>query len=489
MKLSEAAEILKKENLLKSVNGDFEFSAIGCDSRKVLKNSLFFAKGAAFKEEYLASALKSGAAGYIAEKEYRFSVPHIITDNIRLAMPLLAKAFYNDPASSFALTGITGTKGKTTVTYMLKNIFAAEYGEDRVGMISTNGALNGKKAVEKSGTTPEALPLYEIFDAFHENNVKAAVMEVSSQALQYNRVEYVPFLNGVYLNLSPDHQSPTEHHSFEEYKNAKLRMLTLCKNGVVNADDKYVKEVIDAAKCEKIYTFGIEKDADFRAENIILTKRGASFKINGKYIQNELFEIRMAGEFNIYNALAAAVCAYLSGVSVESIQKGLYETEINGRMEIIEKNGKTVIVDYAHNALSFSAVFDYVEKFYPESRKICLFGCQGNKAYDRRSELPEIAGKKADFVILTTDDPAQENPEEILDEVETNLKKTNVEYVRITDREKAVRYAVANAERGDVVFLAGKGHEHTQIVGGKTVFYKGDMDTAKEELEEEKTSR
>ena len=153
-------------------------------------------------------------------------------------------------------------------------------------------------------------------------------------------------------------------------------------------------------------------------------------------------------------------------------------------MEIIEKDGKTIIVDYAHNALSFSAVFDYVEKFYPESKKICLFGCQGNKAYDRRTELPEIAGEKADFVVLTTDDPAKEDPGKILDEVEDNLKKTNVKYVKIPDREEAVRFAVSKAGKGDVVFLAGKGHEHTQIVGNKTVFYKGDMDTAKDELEE-----
>lgn len=484
MKLSQSAEILKKENLLISSSGEFDFKAIGCDSRNVAENSLFFVKGVNFKEEYLLSALKKGAGCYISEKKYVENCPYLIVKDVRMAMPLLAKAFYNDPASEFMLTGITGTKGKTTVTYMLKNIFAEFFGEESVGMISTNGALNGKRAIEKSGTTPEALPLYEIFNSFRESKVKAAVMEVSSQALQYNRVEYVPFLNGVYLNLSPDHQSPTEHHSFEEYKNAKLRMLTLCKNGIVNIDDKYAQEVISAARCEKVYTFGIKNTADFRAENIILTKRGASFKVSGKYINDEIFEIKIAGEFNIYNALAAIAAAYLSGADIPSIKKGLYETEISGRMEIIEKNGKTVIVDYAHNALSFSAVFDYVDKFYPESKKICLFGCQGNKALDRRTSLPEIAGEKADFVILTSDDPAREDPDEILNELESNLKKTNVKYAKITDREEAVRFAISKAKKGDVIFLAGKGHEHTQIVKDKTVFYKGDMDTAKEELEE-----
>lgn len=484
MKLSKTAELLRREKLLVSISGEFDFSSITCDSRKVKKNALFFVKGAAFRKEFLFSALQKGAGGYIAEKDFGIDCPRIRVTDIRLAMPLIAKEFYQNPAARFMLTGVTGTKGKTTVTYMLRNIFAERFGEDFVGMISTNEASNGKKQIEKTGTTPEALPLYEIFDDFAKSGVKAAVMEVSSQALQYNRVAYVPFLNGVYLNLSPDHQSPTEHHSFEEYKNAKLKMLTLCENGIVNIDDKYAKEVISAATCDKIYTFGTKENADFRAEDIILTKRGASFKVSGKYIKDEVFEIRMAGEFNVYNALAAVVCAYLCEIPVSAIKKGLYETEIDGRMEIIEKDGKTIIVDYAHNALSFSAVFDYVEKFYPESKKICLFGCQGNKAYDRRTELPEIAGEKADFVVLTTDDPAKEDPGKILDEVEDNLKKTNVKYVKIPDREEAVRFAVSKAGKGDVVFLAGKGHEHTQIVGNKTVFYKGDMDTAKDELEE-----
>lgn len=479
MKLSETVEILKKENLAVSFSGDCDFEKISCDSRKAGKNTLFFVKGANFREEYFTAAVKDGICGYIAEKEYSKTLPHVIVSDVRLAMPLLAKAFYGNPAKRFLLTGVTGTKGKTTVAYMLKNIFDEYFGKDKVGMISTNGATCGGKPVEKTGTTPEALPLYEIFNAFSRQGVEAAVMEVSSQALQYNRVEYVPFFNGIYLNLSPDHMSPTEHHSFEEYKAAKLRMLTLCKNGIVNTDDKYAKEVIAAATCEKIYTFGIEKPADFRATDIVLTKRGATFRVGA-----EEYSIKMAGRFNIYNALAAIVSATLSGVDADAIKRGLAKTEIDGRMEIIERDGKTVIVDYAHNALSFSAVFDYVDKFYPESKKICLFGCQGNKAYDRRTELPEIAGKKADFVILTSDDPAREDPEEILSEVENNLKKTNVDYTKITDREKAVRFAVEKAGKGDVVFLAGKGHEHTQIVGDSTVYYKGDMDTAKEALEE-----
>lgn len=480
MKLSEAFAILKTEDIALSLSGDCTFEKITCDSREVENGTLFFVKGANFKEEYLFSAIEKGAVAYISEKEYPTDLAHITVNNVRLAMPLLAKTFYENPADKLLLTGVTGTKGKTTVAFMLRNIFREYFGDGRVGMISTNGAFCGKRPIEKTGTTPEALPLYGIFDEFYRSGVSAAVMEVSSQALQYNRVEYVPFFNGIYLNLSPDHLSPTEHHSFEEYKNAKLRMLTLCKNGAVNIDDEYAEEVVSAATCEKLYTFGIEKEADFRATNVCLSKSGSTFTVNGVD-----YSIRMPGFFNIYNALAAIVAATISGVSSSAIRKGLEKTVIDGRMEIIEKGGRTVIVDYAHNALSFSAVFDYVDRFYPDSKKICLFGCQGNKAYDRREELPAIAGKKADFVVLTSDDPAREDPEAILSEVENNLKKTGAEYKKITDREEAVRFAVGKAKKGDVVFLAGKGHEHTQIVGTDTVYYKGDAATAKEVLDEE----
>ena len=478
MKLSELKKLFIKNHLYMEDEGDAEFTHISCDSRNVRPGTLFFAKGAMFKPEYLFSALEKGAAGYICDKDYGAAAPHIMVSNIRLAMPLAAKHFYGDPTAKFPLVGVTGTKGKTTCAYMLKNIFTLAYGAEKTAIISTNEALSGTKKIEKSFTTPEALELYQIFDTFARDGVSAAVMEVSSQGLQYNRVEYADFDIGIFLNLSPDHVSPTEHKDFAEYKAAKKRLFGMCRYGIINIDDEHAPEMMEGSRCEKIYTVAIDRDADFRATDVLLSKKGVSFRLGG-----EEFTLNIPGEFNVYNALCAIAAAKLLGVSSADIRKGLAQTHVQGRMEILEKDGKTVIVDYAHNALSFNAVFDYVEAFYPESRKICVFGCQGNKALGRRVDLPEIAAKKADFLVLTSDDPAGEEPEKILEEMEKNLPAADVEYTKIVDREQAVKYAVSQAKAGDVIFLAGKGHEHTQQVKGKAVYYKGDMDCAKEALE------
>ncbi len=478
LNLSQASRIFEKAGLLlKGASADLTLESLSCDSRFVGENSLFFTKGVHFKEEYLLQAEKKGACAYVAEQEYpASSLPFLLVRDLRLAMPLLAKEFYGNPASRYPLVGVTGTKGKTTVAYLLKSIFTEAFGAEKVGIISTNEALCGSMPLKKNGTTPEALELYGILNTFAESGVKAAVMEVSSQGLQYNRVEYVPFDTGIFLNLSPDHVSPTEHHSFEEYKEAKKRMLTLCRRGIVNLDDRYAEEIIRSASCPELYTLSLkDHTADFFAEDILLSKRGVSFRVSGN-----LYNLHMPGEFNVYNALAAIATATLLGVSPEVIARGLEKTSIAGRMEILEKNGVTVIVDYAHNALSFQGVFDYINSFYPDSRILCLFGCQGNKALDRRRDLPEIAGKRADVLILTADDPAFEEVDAILDEMESHLPPSASDVYRISDREEAVRFALSLAKTGDVVFLAGKGHEKTQIVAGKTVPFKGDMPCAEE---------
>ena len=488
MRFKQLAELLINNNMTHQtpyIPGNFhEFVHISCDSRDIIANTLFFAKGINFKREYLLEAIQKGVTAYIGELDLEVSIPLIKVKNVRLTMPLIARFFYDNPAGKYKLTGITGTKGKTTCAYMLKNIQALAYGQDEVGMISTNEALSGKREIKKSGTTPEALELYNILNTFAQDGVKAAVMEVSSQGLQYNRVEYIDFFIGIFLNLSPDHISPTEHKDFNEYKRAKMRMLTLCKNGIVNIDDENSSDIIKAATCPNLYTIGINKDADFKAKNIILSKNGVSFEVFGKYINREIFELTIPGEFNIYNALAAIVAAWLLEIDIQTIKAGLVGTTIKGRMEILEQDGKTIIVDYAHNALSFNAVFDYVNNFYPESDTVCVFGCQGNKALGRRKELPEIAGKRASLVVLTSDDPANEDPEAIMEEIEVTLRKTEVKYIKITDRERAVKYAVSEAKTGDVVILAGKGHETTQQVRGNALSYKGDMLCAKEALNE-----
>lgn len=460
---------------------NIEISSIGCDSRFVEKRQLFFVKGANFKQEYLMQAEKKGAVCIVSQHPVQTKLPLIIVTDIRRAMPATAALFYGNPSAKYFLTGITGTKGKTTCAYMLKSIYSEQFGQNKSGLISTTEALCGTREIKKTGTTPEALELFGILNEFAESKINAACMEVSSQGLQYNRVDFVDFDTGIFLNLGTDHISPTEHKNFEEYKQAKKRLFSLCRNGIINIDDKYGEEFLQSAQC-KTYTVSIKKEADFYAKNIILSKNGCSFELDGNYIKNEIVELHIPGEFNIYNALCAIAAAWLSGCDIKKIRRGLLKTVVAGRMQIYEKNGVTVLVDYAHNELSFEAVFKHLKTFYPKSRIICLFACQGNKALDRRKELPKVVGRNADFAVITSDDPENEEPSAILGEVEEELKKTGIPYKKIEDREAAVAYAVSCANRGDVVFLAGKGQETTQKVQGKTIFYKGDLPAAIEAL-------
>lgn len=459
-----------------------EIKNISCDSKKCGEDTLFFVKGVNFKKEYFYEAVRNGAVAYVGENDLGDEIPFIKVSSIRAAMPLIAREFYGRPDTRYKLCGITGTKGKTTVTYMLKNIFEEFFGKNNVGMISTNEAVCGEKRYEKSGTTPEALELYYILNGFAEQDICAACMEVSSQGLWYNRTDGISFFSGIFLNLASDHISPSEHKSFEEYKEAKKRLLKQSRYGIVNLDDKYSSEIISSASCERIFTFSTERTADFEARDIVLTKKGVSFRIKGKYINNELFEIRIPGGFNVSNALAAAACAFICGCDIESIRAGLFKTQIDGRMDIYEKNGVTVVVDYAHNGMSIEAVLSFLKNFYPEAKITCLFGCPGNKALDRRAEIPHSVAKYADFAVITSDDPENEEPEDIMDEVETEFKKTSIPYIKIEDRAQAVRFAITNAEKGDVVLLAGKGHETTQKVRGRLIDYKGDLLCAKEIL-------
>jgi UDP-N-acetylmuramyl-tripeptide synthetase len=326
----------------------------------------------------------------------------------------------------------------------------------------------------KSCTTPESLELYGILNQFADDEVKAAVIEVSSQGLQYNRIEYLDFFAGVYLNLSPDHVSPTEHHSFEEYKAAKMRMLTLCENGFLNIDDEYAEDIRQAAACRTLYTFGRNENADFCAKNIKETPYGTEFSLYGKFYNGEKVSIGIPGDFNVSNALAAIAVATVYGIDIKTITDALAKTRIAGRMELYQMEGRTVVIDYAHNKLSFEGIFRYAKRFFGDKRIICLFGCPGNKALDRRKELPLVAGANADHIILTADDPSFEEPEDIIAELEKGIRPFGVSYDKIVDREEALALAAEISREGDLIILAGKGHETTQAVKGKLVPYSGD---------------
>ena len=485
MTLQKTAEILYENKILLNFNENSfrNFSRtekLSCDSRDVEKNTLFFAKGANFRREFLLSAIEKGAVAYVAEKDMEVSIPLFLVSDVRRAMSVVARAFYGDMTKYYPLIGITGTKGKTSTLYMLESVLREKY--KKVGIISTNEARCGEKTWKKTGTTPEALELFSILDGFRAEGAEAAVTEVSSQALKYERVSGLTFSVGAFLNLSPDHISPTEHSSFEDYKEAKKKLFPLCKKAALNLDDPYADEFAVTAGNAELITFSASRQADIYARDVSLNKTGSEFSVDGR-IKIENIKINMPGAFNVSNALCAVSCAYSVGVSGEEIRAGLEKAHAPGRLELYEKNGITVIVDYAHNKASFEALFSYVDGFYPQARKILVFGCIGDRALDRRGELPVVAAENADFTVFTTDDPGTEKPFDIFKQTEPEFTARGAAYTFIEDRQEAVGFAIDRARAGDVVILAGKGGETTQLVNGVYVPYIGDMNAAKLKLE------
>ncbi len=477
MNLSEIRLLLTQAGLLKKDgmgNVDCSPRAIGCNSKQVAPETLFFCKGVRFKAQYLADAAAAGACAYISEEAYPVNLPYLLVSDVRKAMPLIARRFYDAPDQKYPLVGITGTKGKTSCAYQLGAIFHEAF-SGRYGIISTNEALSCGQPRPKSGTTPEALELYGLLHGFAEDGVEGAVMEVSSQGLQYDRVAGIEFAVGIYLNLSPDHISPTEHKDFEEYKSAKKKLLTLCETGIVNLDDPYAGEILAAATCKKLKTVSLsDPTADYYAIHPVLTEEGLTFTVNGTDLQGERITLKRAGEFNISNALCAIAAARDLGIGVEPIRRGLAKATVKGRMEQFDADGVKVIVDYAHNGLSFEKVFDYADRFYPEAKKVVVYGCPGNKALDRRTEMSDVAGRRANLIVLTDDDPADEEPDAIMDAAEKMLLYHGAEFIRIHDRPKAIAYALTQCRKGDLLLLLGKGHETAQTVRGKSVPYGGD---------------
>ena len=392
--LSDAPENVRKTDI----------SSVCCDSRLVIPGAMFFVKGVNFRESYLKDAFAAGASVCVAERKQE-GVPCITVSDVRAAMPVAADVFYGHPSGKYFTVGVTGTKGKTTVSTMLKNIFDREYA-GKAGLLCTNGAWFGAESLPKSGgSTPEALEFYGLMDAFARRGARAVCAEISSQALQYNRVTGTEFAVGVFLNLGSDHISATEHASFEEYRDAKKKLFSMCRVGVFNNDDPYAEEFMRDSSCKKKITVGMKKNADLQATDVLLTCGGEGFRLCGGIWDGEWFEIRIPGEFNVYNALCAIAVAQEAGCSLENVREAIRQTEVEGRMEIFTKNGITVLVDYAHNEISFEAVFSYIRRAYPGARILCLFGCQGNKALGRRTELPAVVEKYADYAILTSDDP------------------------------------------------------------------------------------
>lgn len=480
MKQKELLDILYKNNLVVRYEKhldkeDIDILDITYNSKNCMNGSAFFVKGVSFKAEYLKDAIEKGASLIISEKPYDITQANlIIVNDVRMAMVLIASEFFGRAYESLHLIGLTGTKGKTTTTYFLKNIFDAYLGYAS-GVISTVETYTGKRQEESHLTTPEAIELQRYFWEMKQSNIEFATMEVASQAYKVKRIYDMSFETGLFLNISEDHISEAEHPNFNDYFNCKLQFIKHCKNVVINREMDFFETVLDSAKnAEKIVTYGTEKSsdiADFYVDNIKKQQEGFNFLVHSKDYCEE-FSINMPGRFNVENALAAIVIAKMYNIPDENIRTGLLATKVDGRMNVYENNGITAIVDYAHNKLSFARFFESIKKDYPNSRVITIAGCAGGKAYNRRKDLGEIAGSNSDYMYITEEDPQFEEVEDICRDIATYVK---CPYEIVLDRTVAIEKAVKNAKKGDVLALLAKGEEDYQKVKGKFVPYESDV--------------
>ncbi len=453
-----------------------EISTLTNDSRKVEAGSVFVCiSGAAFDgHKFIAEVAEKGATAVVVEQSMaQLQIPEEILHGLtiirvrdtRYALALMSAAYFGYPAEKLKVIGITGTKGKTTTTYMIKSILD-DVGY-KVGLIGTIEAIIGDKHIPAANTTPESYTIHKYFAEMVEAGCDCVVMEVSSQGLMLNRTAGIPFEIGIFTNLGRDHIGPNEHKDFEDYMHCKAVLFRQCKLGIANVDDIHFEDVFARATC-RVETFGFSKKADLRAVDTHLVSRpgylGVAYHVAG--MMDFDVEIDIPGTFSVYNSLTAiAVCRHF-GVPVEAIKKALKVAKVKGRVEMVKVSDEfTLMIDYAHNAMSLESLLTTLREYEP-TRLVCLFGCGGNRSKDRRYEMGETSGRLADLTVITSDNPRFEEPQAIIEDIKVGMGLTDGKYVEICDRKEAIRYVIEHGRRGDVIVLAGKGHEDYQEIKG-----------------------
>ena len=464
------------ENLKVIGNLDINIENIKNNSKDVKENDLFVAiKG--FDSDghlHITEAVENGAIAIIAEqgeftREMLNEVPENITlilaENTRYALAISACNFYENPSKKFKLIGVTGTKGKTTTTYMIKDILEKQ--GIKVGLIGTVASYVGdRKVANNENTTPESLKLQEIFSKMVEEKCEVVVMEVSSQSLKLDRVAGCDFDIGIFTNLAEDHISEKEHPDMEDYFKSKVKLFKMCKKGYINADDVYAVTIPKMVPECDISTYGIDNYCNLLAKDITVTNQYVDFKVKiGD--RNERIKVSIPGRFSVYNSLAAIAVAVQFGCSSENIKEALLNIRVPGRSELVDnKLGLTIMIDYAHTPESLEKILSSV-KIYTKGRVISVFGCGGDRDKYKRPMMGEVSGRVADYTIITSDNPRTEKPEDIVNDIEAGIKKTNGKYECIIDRKEAIRKAIKMANKKDIIVLAGKGHEQYQEINKK----------------------
>ena len=463
-----------------------EVTDIYYDSRKVTPGGLFVCIVGTLRDshDYAADVAAKGAAVLAIQHDLPAEVLAALPDvtvvkfeSTRYAMALLSTAYFGRPALEMTMVGVTGTKGKTTTTHMIKAVLEAA--GHKVGMVGTNGVYYPGHHYDLNNTTPESYELQKILRQLADAGCDACVMEVSSQGIMMDRVAGIHYKVGVFTNLYPDHIGPGEHSSFEEYRSWKGKLFQRCDIGVVNIDDANTEALLEGHTCQLV-TYGRGEAADYRAGEYQLLRThdflGVQFHVSGKDDMD--VKVNMPGEFSVYNALAALAVGKVLGLPDEAIHEGLGKCVVKGRVELVPISKRfTILLDYAHNEVSTESLLTTLRAYHPH-RLVVVFGCGGNRSKLRRYGMGEICAKMADFSIVTEDNNRFEKVEDIIADIRVGMEKGNpdAKYIEIPDRLDALHYAVDHAQEGDLIAVIGKGHEtYRDREGVKTPFLEREL--------------
>lgn len=496
--LTDYINLMNRHNLFieSNIDGDVACKLIKqltFNSKACIDNTLFICKGATFKQDYLKEALEKGAVAYISDKKYEdIDAPYIIVSDIRLAMGYLANMFDNYPYKDLNITAVGGTKGKTTTAFFVKAIIdkhLQNIGHKPCGFLSSVKIFDGIDEIPSRRTTPEAVELQHTLRRCLNNNLSHVCMEISSQALKYHRVLGMRFATSIFLNIGLDHISPNEHADFDDYLNSKMKMFDISDKVVLNLDIDHQARILQrATSTTDVITYSkTSQKADYFIYDIQKHSEYTSFRLKSDDF-DEQFAITMPGIFNIENVVAAIIVGLINNIPADTIRQSIYQVNPEGRMETYRATDDDIIciVDYAHNGFSFEKLFESIKSEYPQHHLRVVFGMPGDKAYTRRSETGDISGKYADDIILTSDDPAHENPQDICEEIAKYIKPYNTPYEIILDRDSAIKHAIHTAKPQTVIAVLGKGSETNQAIGDGYVDSVPDSELVKMYLKDRK---
>ena len=452
---------------------DIRISDVIYDSRKVVKDCVFVCLIGSNTDshQFAQEAADKGAAAVIVSRDIPVSGAAVIkVDDTRKALAFMSAEYFGNPADTLTTIGITGTKGKTTTASMIHSIL--EKGGIKTGIIGTLGIIIGDKLIKTANTTPESYEIQRALRQMIDDGCKCCVMEASSLGIKWHRTDGFIFDYGIFTNFSHDHIGGAEHPTMEDYLECKSKLFRQCTTGIINTDDPTADKMIEKHTCQ-IETFGCNETAQLRASDTKLISKpgylGVHFTLSGAL--DMPVDVDIPGMFTVHNALAAAAVCRHFNITQQNIYDGLNEVKVKGRVEAVKVPGNyTLLIDYAHNAVSMENILTTLREYHPK-RLITLFGAGGNRPRDRRFEMGEISGRLSDLSVVTEDNSRFEDVNDIIADIKVGIDKTDGKYVTIPDRTEAIRYCIRNAQDGDIIVLAGKGHEDYQDKNGKKTHY------------------